>query len=86
MVADRLYNIAEKSGLFNHQQAGFRKGRSCEDQILRIVQSIEDGLQNKPMQRSVIALLDFSKAYDTVWKEKLLLSMHEKGIPLKYLQ
>jgi len=38
------------------------------------------------MQRSVIALLDFSKAYDTVWKEKLLLSMHEKGIPLKYLQ
>ena len=61
MMAERLYSIAENSGLLNHQQAGFRKGRSCEDQILRIVQSIEDSLQQKPMQRSVIALLDFKQ-------------------------
>ena len=86
MVANRLYNIAEKGNLFNHQQAGFRKGRSCEDQILRMVQSIEDGLQKNPMQRSVIALLDFSKAYDTVWREKLLLSMYQKGVPLMYIK
>ena len=32
------------------------------------------------MHRSALALLDFSHAYDTVWKEKLLLSMHGKGI------
>ena len=37
------------------------------------------------MQRSIIALLDF-RTYDTVWKEKLLLSMYEKGIPLKLIQ
>ena len=33
------------------------------------------------MQRSVLTLLDFSKAYDTVWGEKLLLHMLNTGIP-----
>ena len=33
------------------------------------------------MQRSVLTLLDFSKAYDTVWREKLLLYMLNTGIP-----
>ena len=32
------------------------------------------------MQRSVLTLLDFSKAYDTVWREKLLLHMLNIGI------
>ena len=29
--------------------------------------------------------MDFSKAYDTVWKEKLLLSMIEQGVPAPYV-
>ena len=32
------------------------------------------------MKRSVLTLLDFSKAYDTVWREKLLLHMLNTGI------
>ena len=52
ILADRLYYIAEASNLFSRFQAGFRKGRSCEDQIT---------------QRSVLTLWDFRKAYDTVW-------------------
>ena len=65
IIADRLYHIAETSNLLTKFQAGFRRGRSCEDQILRIKQAIEDGFQHKPMHHSIIALLDFSKAYDT---------------------
>ena len=53
--------------MFSQFQAGFRKGRSCEDQITRIVQAIEDGFQQCPMKQSVFTLLDFSKAYNTVW-------------------
>ena len=82
MLADRLYYIADTKNLFSTFQAGFRKGRSCEDQILRIVQAIEDGFQKKPMHRSVLVLLDCSKAYDTVWREKLLLHMLDMGIPI----
>ena len=75
MVSDRLYNMAESNGWFHRSQAGFRKSRSCEDQILRIAQAIEDGFQQKKMERSVLVLLDFSKAYDMVWREKLLTIM-----------
>lgn len=61
-------------------QAGFQKGHSCEDQVLQIVQAIKNGFQKKPMQRSVLALLDFREAFDTVWREKLLLHMLSMGI------
>ena len=82
MLADRLYYIAETKNLFSPFQAGFRRGRSCKDQILRIVQEIEDGFQKKPMLRSVLVLLDFSKTYDTVWRQKLLLRMLDMGISI----
>ena len=34
IIADWLYYIAESDNLFSRFQAGFHKGRSCEDQIL----------------------------------------------------
>ena len=46
ILADRLYYIAETNNVFSRFQAGFRKGRSCEDLITRIVQAIEDGFNN----------------------------------------
>ena len=66
MIANRLYHLVEMNGWINAAQAGFRKGRSCEDQIIRVVQQISDGFNRKPFHRSVMVLLDFSKAYDTV--------------------
>ena len=72
--------------MFSRFQAGFRKGRSFEDQITRIVQAIEDGFQQRPMQRSVLTLLDFSKAYNTVWREKLLLHLLNTGIPPTFIR
>ena len=38
------------------------------------------------MQRSVLTLLDFSKAHDTVWREKLLLHMLNTGISLTFIR
>ena len=86
MVADRLMFLAESNKWLNSAQAGFRRGRSCEDQILRMVQAISDGLQQKKMQRSVLVLLDFSQAFDTVWRQKLLLSMLDLGVPIEYIR
>ena len=86
MVADRLYYIAETRGMLSDLQAGFRRGRSCEDQIRKMVQAIEDGFQAGKMERSVLVMLDYSKAYDKVWQQRLLLSMEEKGVPMKFLK
>ena len=85
ILADRLYYVAE-TNMFSRFQAGFRKGRSCKDHITQIVQAIEDGFQHRPMQRSALTLLDFSEAYDTVWREKLLLHMLNTGIPPTFIR
>ena len=76
----RLYYTAETSNLFSWLEAGFCKGRGYEDQITRIVQAIDDGFQQFLMQHSVLTLFDFSKAYDIVWREKLLFYMLDTGI------
>ncbi len=39
------------------------------------------GNRNK---RTVLTLLDFSKAFDRVWKEDLLLRAVDKGLPLTF--
>ena len=89
MIGERLYHFAESQGWFSSLQAGFRRGRSCEDQILKITQAIEDGFHNNRNgkgKHSVLVLLDFSKAYDTVWRQKLLLSMLDTGVPPIYIK
>ena len=85
IIADWLYYIAESNNLFSHFQAGFCRGRSCEDQILWIVQAIEYEFQHRLTQRSVLTLLDFSKAYHTIRQGKLLLCMLEAGVPMTFI-
>lgn len=81
MVTSRLSYLTESNGWWSNDQAGFRARRLCEDQTLRLTQSISDGFQAKPPMRTVLALLDYSKAYDMVWKERLLELMSNKGVP-----
>ena len=86
ILADRLFHIAETKNLFSKLQACFRRNRSCEDNILRrVIQKIEDGFQQKKFHHSILDLLDFSKAYYTVWREKLLDHMISPGIPLQFI-
>ena len=83
MISARMYSICESNGWTSGQQADFRKGRGVEDQIIRVAQAVSDGFQNR--QRSVMALLDFSKAYDTVWRKILLNTLIGKGLNNRYV-
>ena len=78
MFSERLYFMAESNGWST------AKARldACADQITRITQAIEDGFQKPQMNRAVLVLLDYSKAFDMVWRQRLLLMMAEKGVPL----
>ena len=67
LVTNRLRYFAECHNLLKPFQAGFRTSHSTKDQLLRLSQSICDGFQCVPMQRTVIALIDYSRAYDKVW-------------------
>ena len=86
MVAMRLQHMAESNGWWCGEQAGFRRLRCTEDQVIRLTQSISDGFQSRPAQRTVLALLDFSKAYDTVWREELLSELVGAGVPRRFVQ
>ena len=82
MVANRLTNLAETNGWWSPDQVGFRSMRSCEDQVLRLTQSISNGFQSRPALRTVLALLDFSKAFDTVWRDRLFKILLYTGVPI----
>jgi ribonuclease HI len=81
LISNRLYNMAENRSWLINEQAGFRRGYCTEDQILKLVQQISDGFQKKLPERTVIALLDYSKAYDRTWRERLLQKLIELGVP-----
>ena len=59
-----MYSICERNGWISGLQAGFRNGIGVENQIIRVAQAVSDGFQER--HRSVMTLLGFSKAYDTV--------------------
>jgi hypothetical protein len=81
MVGKWLQHLAESCGMLNPDQSGFHPQWSTEDQVIRLSQAISDGFQaKKPANRTVLALLDFSKAYNKVWRADLLATMLKKGV------
>ena len=81
MVANRLWYWLENKRNINPWQAGFQRGRSTEEQICRIVQDIQDGWEEPKHQKTVVVTLDCSKAYDKVWRVRLIERMLDEGVP-----
>ena len=84
VLNNRLRYVLESRNLLSQTQAGFRPNRTVEDQLLRLTQEISDGFQER--HRSVLVLLDYSKAYDKVWRDGLLSKLIKKGISVKLLR
>ncbi|GFT76555.1 putative RNA-directed DNA polymerase from transposon BS [Trichonephila clavipes] len=54
------------------EQFAFRKDHFTVDQILYFTQCVRDSQNHKPTRHTMTAFLDVSKAFDRVWKYKLL--------------
>ena len=59
-------------------QHGFREKRSCETQLIMLVDELSKNMQMG--KQTDLILLDFSKAFDKVAHEKLILKLHQHGI------
>ena len=59
-------------------QHGFREKRSCETQLIMLVHELAKNMQMD--KQTDLILLDFSKAFDKVAHEKLILKPHQYGI------
>jgi hypothetical protein len=84
MVAKRLQHLAESRGMLNSDKSGFCPQRSTEDQVIGLSQVPFQA--KKPPNRMVVALLDFSKAYNKVWRVDLLATILSKGVPVRYVR
>ena len=82
IVLSRLLFFLESNSIFSPSQAGFRPGRSTLDQILYLSQSISDGFNKpRPGSRTILSIIDFSKAFDSVWHAALFHKLISAGHP-----
>ena len=83
IVLSRLLFFLEYNSILSPRQAGFRPGRSTLDQILYLSQSISDGFNKpRPGSRTILATIDFSKAFDSVCHRALFHKLISAGLPL----
>ncbi|GFV88187.1 putative RNA-directed DNA polymerase from transposon BS [Trichonephila clavipes] len=77
MILIRIKYFLDSKNLIPGEQYGYRRGHSTVDQITSFCQSIRDAQNYKPTQHTMAALLDLTKAFDRVWKHKLLIKLHD---------
>ena len=82
ILDERIRSVTESKVL--EAQGGFRKGRSCTDQLFTIRQLSEKMIEkNKKM---VVACVDLEKAYDRVGRDKLWKVLEEYGVKGRLLR
>jgi hypothetical protein len=65
-------------------QAGFRPGRGCVDQIFTLRQILET--RHDFRQTTVVCFVDFKAAFDSVFREGLWSILRSEGVPTKLIQ
>ncbi len=70
LVAEYLRGIWDKNNIIYEGQHGFRKGYSCESQVVTVSQDIADSLDKGSIVHAII--IDFTKAFDLVPHDKLI--------------
>ena len=66
----------EEHQILRMEQHGFRRGRSCESQLLRVVDDVSEALKKKDAKK-----MGFSKALDKVSHSLLVHKLQQYGIP-----
>ena len=80
ILLTRLKNSLDS--LLRENQAGFRNGRSCSEQIFTTRQLIEQSIEWQ--SNLVLNFIDFKKAFDSVHRESLWKILELYGIPQKF--
>ena len=78
IVSSAIVKHFTNNNILYQLQHGFREKRSCSTQLIMLINDIMTSTYNK--QQVDLILLDFSKAFDKVSHEKLLLKMHTFGV------
>jgi hypothetical protein len=83
----RISNYMNINQLFNINQSGFRKDHSTIDHIIRLKVEAQNAVNSGHV--TMVILLDFTRAFDMLWIDGLLLKMIKLNITgnsLKWIQ
>ena len=78
IVASSLVKHFTELDIFYEMQHGFREKRSCETQLIMLIDELAKKMQMG--KQTDLILLDFSKAFAKVAHKKLLLKLHHYDI------
>ena len=83
MVAARVTHLLDRNNTIPTAKVGFRRGRSAEENLGRLIQEVQDGwnrpsprghpIDDKTAARYVLSAFDFSRAYDVIDHQMLTL-------------
>ena len=79
IIQARLQSTLDQHDVLRPEQFGFRRKHCTTHQLLRIVDQIVNGFNNR--HYTVALFLDISKAFDSVWHEGLLHRLINYNIP-----
>lgn len=83
IIKDRISDYIETNSILPENSFGFRKGRSTQDYILKLIENI--GLNKLQNKNTIAIVMDLEKAFDNVNTRKLLQIMDDLGIEDKYI-
>ena len=75
---NRLVYYLEKNNIYSPVQYGFRKHRSTMDPTTILASNIQEAFQKG--EQVICVFFDIDKAYDTTWKQGILIALKEAGI------
>jgi hypothetical protein len=78
IITSNIMSHAESSGIFHPLQHGFRKGRSCETQLIEFIDDITNNMEKN--KQTDVLIMDFSKAFDKVCHSLLLHKLDFYGV------
>jgi len=87
IVLQRLQHYCDTHNVIPVNQAGFRKGRSTTDHLVKITSQIKKQFSRR--KSTLATFFDVKKAYDSVWHSRLLHKIKNIGINgmmYKYIQ
>ena len=78
ILNNRLVEHLDRERALHEGQAGFRKNKSCIDNVYTLNEVVQGRLrEDKP---TYAFFLDVQKAYDTVWRDGLWLKLWDMGV------